>query len=160
MAKKHSRKEFVVDQMKRAHRNDAWHGPSLAEIMDGITAQQAAGKPLKNAHSIWELVLHIEAWNRLIEVRIKKKRLEKMTVKLDWPSMPKSKTAATWQRAVNKMHSSMKSLYEFIDKNEESILDRPVVGKPYNVEHMMHGVVQHNLYHTGQIALLKRAITK
>src|SRR6266481_6306741 len=157
MPQKHSRKDFVVDQLKRAHLADAWHGPSLTEIMDGITAQQAAAKPLKNAHSIWELVLHIEAWNRLIEVRIKKKKLEKMTTKLDWPSMPKNKSAEAWKSAVKKMYRSVTSLYNFIEKSNESILDCHVVEKPYNVEHMMHGVAQHNLYHAGQIALLKRA---
>ena len=160
MAKKHSRKEFVVDQLKRAHLTDAWHGLSLSEILKGITVHQGAAKPLKNCHSIWELVLHIEAWNRLIEARIKKKRLEKMTVKLDWPSVPKNKTAATWQNSLKKMHRSVASLYGFIEKSNESILDRSVAGKSYNVEHMMHGVVQHNLYHAGQIALLKRALQK
>ena len=144
--------------MRRAHLTDAWHGLSLSEILKGITVHQAVAKPLKNCHSIWELVLHIEAWNRLIEVRIKKKRLEKMTVRLDWPSVPKNKTATAWKNAVKKMNSSVKSLYNFIEKSSESILDRSVAGKSYNVEHMMHGVVQHNLYHAGQIALLKHAL--
>jgi len=149
-----------VDQLKRAHLADAWHGPSLKEILDGVSVQQAVARPLKNTHSIWELVLHIEAWNRLIETRVKKKKLETMTLKLDWPPMPKVKTVATWKRSLKKLDRSVKSLYSFLEKSDEAILDRPVVGKPYNVEHMMHGVAQHNLYHAGQIAILKRALTK
>src|SRR5579872_251635 len=158
MANDHPRKDFLIDQLKRAHLRDAWHGQSVSEILKGVTAAQAAAKPIPSAHSIWELVLHIEAWNRLIEKRIRTEKLEKMTVRLDWPSVPKSKNATAWKASVAKMHHSIASLYAYTENHDVSMLDRPVTGKPYNVEHMLHGVVQHNLYHAGQIALLKKAV--
>ena len=53
----------IADQLRRAFGGEAWHGDSVFEILDGVTAAQAAAHPIKNAHSIWELVLHIGAWD-------------------------------------------------------------------------------------------------
>src|SRR5260370_40634054 len=53
----------IADQLRRAFDGEAWHGDSVFEILDGVTAAQAAGHPIKNAHGIWELVLHIAAWD-------------------------------------------------------------------------------------------------
>src|SRR5260370_41368205 len=53
----------ISDQLRRAFGGDAWHGHSVFEILKGVTAAQAAARPIKNAHSIWELVLHIAAWD-------------------------------------------------------------------------------------------------
>jgi hypothetical protein len=49
----------INSQLKRAQEGQAWHGPSLRELLDGVTAEQAAARPIPNAHSIWELVNHI-----------------------------------------------------------------------------------------------------
>src|SRR2546428_4142197 len=53
--------QTIIDELKSIHDGDPWHGPSLKEILSGVTAEQAAPKPLTNAHSIWELTLHIAA---------------------------------------------------------------------------------------------------
>jgi hypothetical protein len=55
--------ERIRDQLHRAFAGDAWHGPSVLEILENVTASQAATRPIAGAHSIWELVLHIKAWN-------------------------------------------------------------------------------------------------
>lgn len=52
----------IADELRRAFYGEAWHGDSLFEILRGVTAAQAAARPITNAHSIWELVLHISAW--------------------------------------------------------------------------------------------------
>ena len=54
----------IRDQFRRAFEGEAWHGPSVLALLDGVTAQQAAAQPIPGAHSIWELTLHIAAWER------------------------------------------------------------------------------------------------
>lgn len=54
----------IVDQLNRAFEGEAWHGPAVMDILEGITAQQAAARPFNGTHSIWEIVLHIAAWER------------------------------------------------------------------------------------------------
>ncbi|HEX9005142.1 MAG TPA: DinB family protein, partial [Blastocatellia bacterium] len=60
----------INSQLKRAYQGEAWHGPSLRELLDGVTAEQAAAKPIPNAHSIWELVNHIIAWEQIVKARL------------------------------------------------------------------------------------------
>src|SRR4030095_16175274 len=54
----------IRDQFRRAFEGEAWHGPSVLALLDGVTAQQAAAHPIRGAHSICELTLHIAAWER------------------------------------------------------------------------------------------------
>ena len=60
----------IIDQLEREHAGDPWHGSPLSAILDGITAGDAALKPLAGAHSIWELVLHMTAWKREVRRRL------------------------------------------------------------------------------------------
>jgi hypothetical protein len=60
----------IADQLKRAFEGDAWHGPAVLEVLQGVTARAAASKPIPGAHSIWELVLHIAAWDGVIRRRM------------------------------------------------------------------------------------------
>ena len=62
--------ERIADQLKRAHEGGAWHGPSVNELLEGVTAEQAAARPFEGTHSVWELVSHIEAWERAILLRL------------------------------------------------------------------------------------------
>ena len=53
----------IADQLRRAFHGIAWHGPALLELLDGVDAETAAAKPLPDVHSIWELLLHVAAWD-------------------------------------------------------------------------------------------------
>ena len=54
----------IRDQLRRAFEGQAWHGPAVMELLDGVTAKQAATRPVVAVHTMWELVLHIGAWER------------------------------------------------------------------------------------------------
>ena len=60
----------IREQFQRAFNGEAWHGPSVLKILDGVTAQQAAAHPIPGAHSIWELTLHIAAWENACRRRL------------------------------------------------------------------------------------------
>jgi uncharacterized damage-inducible protein DinB len=145
----------IADQLKRAYEGEAWHGPSLRELLNGATAAIAAKKPLANAHSIWEIVLHIAAWEKAV-----RRRLEGEVVVLpneeDWP--PVNDTSETaWKNALATLENGNKQLHETILRLNDAQLSDIVPGKNYSVYYMLHGVIQHHLYHAGQIAILKKA---
>src|SRR4029077_2088203 len=60
----------IADQLRRAFAGDAWHGDSLFEILEGVTAAQAAARPIRSAHTLWELVLHVAAWDGAVLRRL------------------------------------------------------------------------------------------
>jgi uncharacterized damage-inducible protein DinB len=145
----------IVDQLKRAYEGEAWHGPSLRELLNGVTAETAAKKPLAHAHSIWEIVLHVAAWENAVRRRIEGEALD-LSQEEDWPPVNDTSEAA-WKKALADLESGHKRLRETIQRLTDSQLDGLAADQKYTVYFMLHGVIQHDLYHAGQIALLKKA---
>ena len=145
----------IHDQLNRALQGEAWHGPSILELLADVTPARAAAKPLAGAHSIWEIVLHITAWVDAARQRVEGGEA-KLTAEQDWPAVRKTGEAA-WKAAVEGLKNAHQSLQETILRLEDSRLKDRVPGQQYSVYFLLHGVVQHDLYHAGQIAILKKA---
>src|SRR5581483_11701525 len=97
--------EFIVDQIKRSFDGEAWHGPALNEILSGIDAITAAKRPVANAHSIWELVLHITAWERVIAQRIATQRIVTLSDEQNFPGI-RDQADSAWQQAVKNLRAA------------------------------------------------------
>src|SRR6201987_4841812 len=89
---------LLADQLRRAFEGNAWHGPALLELLEDIDAATAAAKPLPNVHSIWELVLHIAAWDGAASRRLSGKVCQ-LKAKANFPAVPVP-THAAWSEAV------------------------------------------------------------
>jgi uncharacterized damage-inducible protein DinB len=149
----------LASQLRRSYDGKAWHGPALRELLEGVTADQALAKPVASAHSIWELVLHVEAWEREAIAVIEGKTHEVLAGDKDWPPV-KATTSEAWQAAAARLESTTHNLAAAIrGMNDEKLAD-PAGGAEYNFYFLLHGVVQHNLYHAGQIAILKRGLNQ
>ena len=145
----------IVDEAKRAYEGNAWHGPALKELLSDVTPDQAAARPLHSAHSIWEIVLHIAGWQSVVSHRLKGERIAEPPDG-DFPPVD-DKSPQAWAKAIAKVESSQRDLIEQISGLPESALQQTAVGTDYTVYFMLHGVIQHTLYHAGQIAVLKKA---
>jgi uncharacterized damage-inducible protein DinB len=151
----HSEAALIADQLRRAFDGSAWHGPALLELLEGVDAGTAAVKPLPNAHSIWELVLHIAAWDGAALRRLGGQKSQPSGAD-NFPSVPRV-TEAAWRKAVAAARRTHDALVKKVSALPDERLRDRVPGKRYNFWHMLHGVVQHELYHAGQIAVLKKA---
>ncbi len=147
----------IADQLRRAFYGEAWHGDSLFEILRGVSAAQAAAHPVANAHSIWELVLHIAAWDGAV-----RRRMGGTAVALsDEENFPpvKDTSEAAWNKTLEHLRRTHDQLVEAVIAFPDARLSDQVPGKQgahYNFYDLLHGVAQHELYHAGQIALLKK----
>ncbi len=146
----------INSQLKRAQEGEAWHGPSLRELLDGVTAEQAAAKPIPNVHSIWELVNHIIAWEQIVQRRLEGEVVSEIPDEMNFPPVNDASEAA-WQTTLQSLAASNRSLRESIKRIDDAKLEETVPGEKYNNYFMLHGAIQHDLYHAGQIALLKKA---
>jgi uncharacterized damage-inducible protein DinB len=155
MASSISESALIADQLRRAFEGDAWHGPALLELLDGVDAATAAAKPLADVHSIWELVLHIAAWDAAACRRLAGEKIQ-LTGVANFPVVPKP-TDAAWRKSVAQVKRTHDMLVKTVAALPEARLRERVPGKKYDFYHMLHGVAQHELYHAGQIAILKKA---
>ena len=145
----------IVDEATKAYEGNAWHGPALKELLSDVSAAQAAAKPLPAAHSIWEIVLHIAGWQGVASQRLKGEPVAEPMFG-DWPAVS-DKSPESWEKALTRLGSAQDELITQISRLSESALQETAAGTDYSVYFMLHGVIQHTLYHAGQIALLKRA---
>lgn len=147
--------ERIKEQMRRAFEGGAWPGGALREALQGVTAEQSARHPIANAHSIWELVLHAAAWKGVV-----RRRLEGEPVKTppegDFPPVKETDEGA-WQSALTLLQRRHRELAEKVDGLADSRLDEPAGEGMSSVYVTLHGIIQHDLYHAAQIALLRKA---
>jgi uncharacterized damage-inducible protein DinB len=147
----------ILDQMDRAFAGEAWHGPSLMQLLEGIAADDAAAHPIRDAHSIWELVNHIAAWNTIVQHRAAGEAVVDVTTEKDWPPLFEV-SEVEWTRALEDMKASRARLRGVVERLREEQLDQKAPGEEYSIYFMLHGLIQHDLYHAGQIAILKKAL--
>jgi uncharacterized damage-inducible protein DinB len=145
----------IQDQLQRAFDGNAWHGPALSALLADVTAGQAAARPIAGAHSIWELVLHIIAWERVVVRRLSRETVVDLPEAENFPTVRDARETA-WEKTRRELARAHQELKGKIGTLEESGLDATVAGQRYSVYVMLHGVIQHNLYHAGQIAILKK----
>lgn len=145
-----------ADQLRRAFEGDAWHGDSLLEILEGVDAKTAAARPIAGAHSIWELVLHIAAWDGAVLRRMHADVPVELDDEENFPAVT-NQSEAGWQDAKRHARHTHENLIKSVAEFPESRLGETIPGKDYDFTNMLMGVVQHELYHAGQIALLKKA---
>ena len=145
----------IADQLGRAFDGSAWHGPALMELLKDVDAATAVAKPLRNVHSIWELVLHIAAWDGAAFRRLGGKKTQ-LKAAQNFPRVPKP-TEAAWRDAIAQTKRMHDALVQAVAALPARRLRDRVPGKSYDFYHLLHGVVQHELYHAGQIAILKKA---
>lgn len=148
--------ERIADQLQRAFEGNAWHGPALWEILSGITSEQAAQKPLSAAHSIWEIALHVAVWESVVRRRIIGEVVHGLSPEQDWPPVANA-NENTWQQTLESLRRGNEQLRETISHLRHERLNDIVPGENYSMYFMLHGVIQHDLYHAGQIAILKKA---
>ena len=147
----------LEEQLVRALEGEAWHGPSVLEALEGVSAEQAAAHPIAGAHSILELVLHLCGTYGLVLRRLGGDG-RPLTESEDWPAVPEP-SDENWRDAVRALRRLNEELRRAVKSFPEERLDQPLVPEvSYTAYTQFIGLTQHDLYHAGQIALLKKAL--
>ena len=150
----------IADQLRRAFAGDAWHGSSLRELLAGISNEQANARPIPAAHSIWELTLHIGVWTKAALASMRGVPMpafvDPMPPEQNWPLIPIA-SASTWKSTIENTLRAGTELAGAIEHFGDERLGETVPGRDYGFYNLFHGIVQHSLYHAGQIALLNKA---
>jgi uncharacterized damage-inducible protein DinB len=153
-------RDRLLDELRRAWDGDPWHGDPVSHVLRGITADQAAARPLPNAHGVWELVLHMASWTREVARRVRD-RVAREPEDGDWPAPGSGE--GEWNAALAALVRAHAELVDAVaafppgelDNVVGEARDRPLgAGVTYAV--MLHGIAQHHAYHAGQIALLRK----
>lgn len=147
----------LEQQLRTTFAGAAWHGPAVLEVLAGVTPEQASARPIPGAHTIWELVLHLGGAYRLVLRRLRGDP-RPLSPEEDWPAVP-AVSLDTWHEALDALKELNAEVRRALADFPAERLDEPLVSvSPYPAYAQFIGLTQHDLYHAGQIALLKRAL--
>jgi hypothetical protein len=154
-------KARLVDQFEREIQGQPWHGPSLTTILDGVTAAQAAHAPSRDTHCIWEILVHMTGWKREVSRRALGHEAAEPALG-DWPPIGQP-TDARWREAQADHLRAQRELLDIVRGLPDAALNTKVpgnaaafVGAGLSITATLWGLVQHDVYHAGQIAILKK----
>lgn len=147
---------IILDQIHRSIEGDSWQGPAIREILEGVSAADAASHPVAGVHSIWELLTHVTAWTRVVDTRLRG-HVAELEGETNFPPAREAIEAA-WKAAQEDLRRAEGELAATLRGLSDSDLSGPVPNRTYDRLHMLHGLAHHNAYHAGQMSLLKRAL--
>lgn len=153
----------IAELVDRVVAGDPWHGSNVEQLLQGVSAEDAARHPIPDAHSMWELVLHMTGWAREVASRLEGREAG-VPGDGDWPAVG-AVTEERWAAAKRELVAAHGELTRAIVAMDARSLDEPV--KDYRESALgvglsryltLHGLVHHTVYHAGQLALLKKAL--
>jgi uncharacterized damage-inducible protein DinB len=144
----------IWDQLQRSFEgNEAWRCPSLRDLIGSIGAADAAAHPVTGAPSVWELLLHLTVYEDVAQRRLAGEVVDTLPAEAAWP-MPADTAPAAWLRAKLAFGEARRALRQAVASFPDERLSEPVPGREYTYYVLLHGVVEHALYHAGQIEML------
>jgi len=152
--------ELIVETLRQTFDGKAWHGPSFTEVLNGVDKTQAIERPIKARHTIWEIVNHCTFWMKAVTRALHGERMPDIESTEDWSKM--GKTGEDWTDAQEKLKKAFEELVNSTKNLNEAQLTQKIHGsydgQPYATAYrrMLHGISDHNTYHAGQIALLRK----
>jgi len=141
--------EEIAEDYRRVTVAGPWYGPSLAELLSRITPEQAVTKPVGATHSIRELLQHVLLWNERIQKTNETSPMPKWEAEKEWGEPP-----IPWSELLERWNKSRDLLEERLRNFPVEDLGKQTPGRNYPYEFMLHGIVQHTTWHSGQIAMV------
>ncbi len=145
----------LAREIETLSHGENWHGPTLDELLDGVTAEAAAARPIANGHSIWELVLHVTGWTAVFRRRLGGEAVEEPEAG-DFPKPPEP-SAAAWEATKRALFDAHAALAARVASLGDAELQSPTPGRPFDAEFQVRAAIRHTVYHSGQIGLLRKA---
>jgi len=151
---------MLLAMIDEAYDRHSWHGPNLRGSIRGLTASEAARRPSSGRHSIWELVLHAAYWKYAVRRRILKEKRGTFSLKGSNWFAQHEEAGSSWKGAVDLLAGEHRALRRAIASLPASALRKKAPGGAISYPAIIRGIAAHDLYHAGQIQLIKRLIRR
>lgn len=146
----------IIKNFETTLNGQPWFGRAIYELLEEIDSLKAAVKPGKNEHSALELIWHMNTWAEftLANLESRTNAALKEIEANDWRELIKQKHS--WKKGVAQFKSVHKKIVANLDKRDDDFLSDMVPNRRYNFRFMLNGLIQHNIYHAGQIAFINK----
>jgi DinB family protein len=146
--------ELLTKAIDEAYNRSAWHGPNLRSSLRGVTAEEAAWRPAFGRHNIWEIVVHAAYWKYAVRRRLMGGKRGTFAERgSNWFGRRLSPNQKAWRHDLGLLEQEHRELREAIQALDAGLLEKRLKGRPLS-RHVL-GIAFHDVYHAGQIQLLK-----
>ena len=150
-----SETQRIADAYRAVTLQGAWYGPTVAELLAKISLEEATKLPAQGGHSISELLQHLLLWNERVRKTAEGQPMPKWEAEKEWAAAP-----VPWNELITRWKQSRDLLEERIRNFPDPDLGKQVPGRDYAYEKLFPGIVQHTIYHSGQIAMVLSMVRK
>ena len=155
--KAHGELALLLRMVDEGYERKAWHGPNLRGSLRGVGAQEAAWRPGPDRHNIWELTVHVAYWKYANWRRLTGEKRGAFPVEgSNYFPRPESPTEKAWRDDLALLDEQHRRLRAAIEKTPAAKLGRLVPGSRHRTQTLVYGTANHDVYHAGQIQLVKR----
>jgi hypothetical protein len=156
-----SKKQTILDFLDHAFDKQSWHGTNLRGSLRGLKLKELLFRLGKNRHCIWEIALHCAYWKYIIYRKItNSKKGEFPRAPSNFPTIPRNPALKDWKKDLLLLEEMHKKLLGAVKKINIGKLSAKAPGSKWKYEELIYGVASHDLYHAGQIQLLKRLMKR
>jgi hypothetical protein len=151
--------DHLLQLLDEAYTRSAWHGPNLRGSIRGLTPREAAWRVKPGRHNIWEIVVHAAYWKYTVRRRLAgEKRGSFPLPGSNWFTRPLACKEKAWRADLDLLDQEHRRLREAVAAFQVHDLDRPARGSKTVVRRLITGITLHDVYHAGQIQLIKRLL--
>jgi hypothetical protein len=153
--------KHLLGLIDEAYNRAAWHGPNLRGSLRGLTPREAAWRVKPGRHNIWEIVVHAAYWKYVMRRRLLGEKRGSFSLQgSNWFVRPIDRTEKAWRADVALLEAEHQRLRETVSSFQPKNLDRPARGSKTVARRLIAGIVFHDVYHAGQIQLIKKLAKK
>jgi hypothetical protein len=151
--------EHLLGLLEEAYNRPAWHGPNLRGSIRGVTARKAALPPRAGRHNIWEIVVHAAYWKYAVRRRLSGEKRGSFSLPgSNWFDRPIDRSEKAWRDDRALLDREHQLLMETVSSFKSQNLDQPSRGSKTSARRLIAGIALHDVYHAGQIQLIKKLL--
>ncbi len=150
--------ESIIRNLQNTLEGQPWFGRAVYELLNKIDESKTSVKPNTTEHSLLELLWHMNTWAEFTLAHLENRAADELTAieQNDWRTINAEKH--NWKKGMAQLKSVHEKIIVILKQKEDIFLKEPVPGREFNFRFMLNGLIQHNIYHAGQIAYIKNLL--
>jgi len=156
------RTDRLIKELSETFEGDPWFGQSLMRKLENVPYIIGYKTCIPKSHSVAEIVAHLICWKKFVSEKLRDNQDFDITIdsEKDWPEI-KIHSKEEWEELKRNLVAAQCRIYEVLnEKPDDSYLTSKVSGRDYNMEYLIQGILQHDIYHLGQIGLIESQLNK
>lgn len=151
--------ENLLDQMEGLLDGQLWYGTTILTKLEQISPKESITPPLEGVHCIQQILLHMDTWRGLFLSRLEGNQEVEIMVDSadDWVPLEQCE-ASKWQTVVKKFQANYQRMLEVLRSLDDDRLDQQAGNAEYSLRFMAEGILHHDIYHLGQIAIVHKML--